>query len=113
MIASPQTRTSFDLALEPERVRGWYGKATRLLLALRLVQAGVSVVTVSLAGTVVPGGDWDTHAGTDQSSETNFDNLRRKLPIYDQAITALLGDLYARGLDQAVAVVVWGEFART
>src|SRR5262249_53963387 len=50
-------------------------------------------------------GDWDTHAGTDQRSETNFSNLRRKLPVYDRAISALLSDLYARGLDQDV--VVW------
>ena len=113
MIRSPSTRAAFDLAREPDQVRRRYGPATRLLLALRLVQAGVSVVTVSLAGTVVPGGDWDTHAGTDQRSETNFDNLRRKLPVYDRAITALLSDLYARGLDQDVAVVVWGEFGRT
>jgi hypothetical protein len=113
MIRSPQTRAAFDLAREPERVRIRYGTATRLLLALRLVQAGVSVVTVSVAGTVVPGGDWDTHAGADQRSETNFDNLRRKLPVYDRAITTLLEDIYARGLDQDVAVVVWGEFGRT
>jgi len=113
MIASPGTRQAFDLAREPARVRERYGPATRLLLALRLVQAGVSVVTVSLAGTVVPGGDWDTHAGDDQRRETNFDNLRRKLPIYDQAITTLISDLYDRGLDRDVAVVVWGEFGRT
>jgi hypothetical protein len=113
MIRSPQTRLAFDLSLEPEHVRRRYGPATRLLLALRLVQAGVSVVTVSLAGTVVPGGDWDTHAGTDQRSETNFSNLRRKLPVYDRAISALLSDLYSRGLDQDVVVVVWGEFGRT
>jgi uncharacterized protein (DUF1501 family) len=61
----------------------------------------------------VPGGDWDTHAGDDQRRETNFDNLRRKLPVYDQAVYALVSDLYARGLDKDVAVVVWGEFGRT
>ncbi len=113
MITSPRTQQAFDLNRESSRVRERYGPAQRLLLALRLVQAGVSVVTVSLAGTVVPGGDWDTHAGTDQRSETNFGNLRRKLPIYDQAIYALITDLYSRGLDQDVAVVVWGEFGRT
>jgi len=113
MISAPSTREAFDLAREPEAVRSRYGPAGRLLLALRLAEAGVAVVTVSLAGTVVPGGDWDTHAGTDQRSETNFANLRRKLPVYDRAIHAMITDLYSRGLDQDVAVVVWGEFGRT
>lgn len=113
MIASPRTREAFDIGREPAAIRDRYGPAGRLLLALRLAQAGVSVITVSLAGTVVPGGDWDTHAGDDQRRETNFDNLRRKLPVYDQAIHALVTDLYDRGLDRDVAVVVFGEFGRT
>ena len=113
MIASPRTRDAFDIGREPQAVRDRYGPAGRLLLALRLVQAGVSVVTVSLAGTVVPSGDWDTHAGADQRNESNFDALRKKLPIYDQAIHALVTDLYDRGLDRDVTVVVWGEFGRT
>jgi hypothetical protein len=113
MISSPKTREAFDLKNEPEEVRKKFGPATRLLLARRLVEAGVSVVTVSLAGTVVPGGDWDTHAGGDQKSETNFSNLKRKLPVYDQAVHALVTDLYERGLDKDICVVVWGEFGRT
>jgi uncharacterized protein (DUF1501 family) len=51
-----------------------------------------------------PGG-WDTHAN-------NFKILRAKLPLYDQAVSALLTDLCDRGLDQDVAVVIWGEFGR-
>lgn len=113
MVASPRVREAFDVSKEPKELQDKYGPAKRLLQALRLVQAGVSVVTVSVAGTVVPGGDWDTHAGTDQKSETNFGNLRRKLPVYDQAIHALVTDLYERGLDKDVCVVVWGEFGRT
>ncbi|MGE3803404.1 MAG: DUF1501 domain-containing protein [Gemmataceae bacterium] len=113
MISSPRTREAFDLKQEPEEVRNKFGKASRLLLARRLVQAGVSVVTVSLAGTVVPGGDWDTHAGNDQKSETNFSNLKRKLPVYDQAVATLIEDIYERGLDKDICVVVWGEFGRT
>jgi uncharacterized protein (DUF1501 family) len=112
-ITSSKVRDAFDVRKEPARVRERYGKATRLLQALRLVQAGVSVVTLSAAGTVFPGGDWDTHAGTDQRSETNFQNLRRKLPPYDQAVHALVTDLYERGLDKDVCVVIWGEFGRT
>jgi uncharacterized protein (DUF1501 family) len=50
--------------------------------------------------------DWDTH-------QNNFSNLRGKLPIYDQAIHALATDIYERGLDKDLCVVVWGEFGRT
>ncbi len=114
MISSTKVRDAFDVNKEPLRIREKYGKnAERFLRARRLVEAGVSVVTLSAAGTMFPGGDWDTHAGTDQKSETNFGNLRRKLPEYDRAVHALLTDIYDRGLDQDVAVVVWGEFGRT
>ena len=60
---------------------------------------------VRIAGVNDPGG-WDTHG-------SNFKLLRAKLPIYDQAVYALLTDLHDRGLDQDVAVVIWGEFGRT
>jgi len=113
MIASPKVREAFDVSKEPQKLRDQYGPATRLLLALRLVQAGVSVVTVSVAGTVVPGGDWDTHGKNDGRTETNWQNLRRKLPVYDNAIHTLITDLYDRGLEKDVCVVVWGEFGRT
>jgi uncharacterized protein (DUF1501 family) len=71
----------------------------------------VSVVSVASRFPVrVPGandpGGWDTHG-------SNFKLLRAKLPIYDQAVYALLTDLADRGLDKDVAVVIWGEFGRT
>jgi uncharacterized protein (DUF1501 family) len=68
------------------------------LLARRLVEAGVSVVTVKV-------GDWDTH-------EHNFRDMRDQLPQLDQGFEALVTDLYDRGLDKDVAVVLWGEFGR-
>ncbi|MBY0521957.1 MAG: DUF1501 domain-containing protein [Gemmataceae bacterium] len=114
IISSTKVRDAFDINKESQQVRDHYGKnATRFLQARRLVEAGVSVVTCSAAGTMFPGGDWDTHAGGDQKSETNFSNLRRKLPEYDKAVHALVTDIYERGLDKDVAVVVWGEFGRT
>jgi len=114
IISSTKVRDAFDINKEPQNIRDKYGKsATRFLQARRLVEAGVSVVTCSAAGTMFPGGDWDTHAGTDQRSETNFQNLRRKLPEYDKAVHALVTDIYERGLDKDVAVVIWGEFGRT
>jgi uncharacterized protein (DUF1501 family) len=70
-----------------------------LLMARRLVEAGVRCVTVAY-------GFWDTHGG-------NFSYLRKYLPTFDRGITALVEDLSARGLDRDVTVVVCGEFGRT
>ena len=111
MIASTQVRDALDLDREPEAVREQYGAGLDFLRARRLVEAGVSVVSVASRFPVrVPGvndpGGWDTHG-------YNFKLLRAKLPIYDQAVYALLTDLPDRGLDKDVAVVIWGEFGRT
>jgi len=73
-----------------------------LLQARRLVEAGVSVVTVCVFGA----GPWDTH-------RANFSTLRELLPPLDQALTALIVDLEERGLLQDVAVLMGGEFGRT
>jgi uncharacterized protein (DUF1501 family) len=113
MLTSPKAREAFDLQREPKAVREKFGVASRLLLARRLVEAGVPIVTLSLAGTICPPGDWDTHAGDDQRRETNFSALRKKLPVYDHAIHALITDLYERGLNEDVLLVVCGEFGRT
>ena len=71
----------------------------QLLIARRLVEAGARCVTVAY-------GFWDTHGD-------NFRHLKQHLPLFDQGISALVEDIYARGLDQDVTVVVWGEFGRT
>jgi len=71
----------------------------QLLIARRLVEAGARVVNVSY-------GFWDTHG-------QNFSTLKKRLPLFDQGISAMVEDLYARGLDRDVTVVVWGEFGRT
>ena len=111
IISSNKVRDAFDLAREPESVRTSYGDATDFLLARRLVEAGVSVVSLRGSFSVqIPGPffnpDWDTHAH-------NFKFLRLMLPKYDHAIAALITDIYERGLNEDVAVVVWGEFGRT
>jgi len=69
------------------------------LMARRLVEAGVRVVTISF-------GRWDTHSD-------NFGSNRRRIPKLDMALAALVDDLHIRGLDRDVSVVVWGEFGRT
>src|SRR4029079_1608267 len=99
MVASPKVREAFDLKLEPAKVRERYGKfCEHFLLARRLAAAGVPVVTLKV-------GDWDTH-------EKNFRDMRDQLPKLDQGFHALVTDLYDRGLDKDVAVVLWGEFGR-
>jgi hypothetical protein len=113
MISSPKTREAFDIAREDPKVRDRYGRGSRLLLARRLVEAGVSVVTVGLSGSLGYG-LWDTHGNNANSqTETNFGVLRRLLPLYDQAIHALVTDMHDRSLDQDVCVAIWGEFGRT
>jgi hypothetical protein len=69
------------------------------LMARRLVEAGARVVTLSF-------GRWDTHS-------ENFSSNRTRIPKLDMALSALVDDLYDRGLDKDVSVVVWGEFGRT
>jgi hypothetical protein len=113
MIVSPRVRDALDLNREPDRLREQYGSAgADFLRARRLVEAGVSVVSVAarfpvrLGGGINDPGGWDTHG-------SNFKILRAKLPIYDQAVAALLEDLHVRGLEKDVALVIWGEFGRT
>jgi hypothetical protein len=110
IIRSNKVRDAFDLTQEPKSVRSAYGGATDFLLARRLVEAGVSVVSVRGSFRVkIPGPffnpDWDTHAH-------NFKFLRLMLPMYDQAVAALINDLDQRGMHDDVTVVVWGEFGR-
>jgi hypothetical protein len=100
MVASSKTRTAFDITQESPAVREKYGKANEdFLRARRLVESGISVVTLVVGG-------WDTHS-------QNFTGLRNLLPKLDQGIHALVSDLHERGLNRDVAVVVWGEFGRT
>jgi len=116
MVTNPRARDAFDISREPEALRSAYGdgEAIRLLQARRLVEAGVPVVTLTFGGVVpnsVCNGDsisatsWDTH-------NHGFPCLRAKLPRLDRAIHALVTDLYARGLDRDVMVMIGGEMGR-
>ena len=99
MIASPRVREAFDLSQETPETHARYGKyCENFLLARRIVEAGVPVVTLKV-------GDWDTH-------EHNFRDMREQLPQLDRGFHALISDLYERGLEKNVAVVMWGEFGR-
>jgi hypothetical protein len=111
---------AFDLTREPARVRERYGMhpwGQRAIMARRLVEAGASWVTMVLENPTPPGKaapadtvyNWDSHAVNCHI----FTDARYRLPIYDRTVTALIEDLYARGLDQKVLLVVTGEFGRT
>ncbi len=100
MVASTKTREAFDIGHEPAATREKYGAGNEdFLRARRLVESGISVVTLVVGG-------WDTHGN-------NFGALRSMLPRLDQGIHALVSDLHERGRARDTAVVVWGEFGRT
>lgn len=103
IILSPTTNRAFQIDQEPDKLRDRYGRTKlgqRLLLARRLLEAGVRFVTIS-----EPVG-WDTHAD-------NFKRLRTNLPVVDQAVSALLDDLAEHGMLQDTLVMMFGEFGRT
>jgi hypothetical protein len=112
ILTSSRLIEALDVSKEPAKIRERYGKGTdkiqgdaaprlneQFLLARRLVEAGVRVVTLSYSF-------WDWHG-------ENFKNAKANLPDFDQAITALVQDLHDRGMDKDVTVLAWGEFGRT
>ncbi len=107
LLTSPETRNAFAIHEEPPAVRDRYGRTTygqSVLLARRLVEAGVRFVTVYYS----PGiGGWDTH-------KDNFKTLKRsRLPQTDAALSALIDDLSDRGLLGETLVYWTGDFGRT
>jgi hypothetical protein len=124
IITSPKAREAFDLTKESPRVRDFYGQKDdkyiyvgtkadtawdghKFLLARRLVEAGVPVVTLRAGG-------WDHHGNVVSGfGGTIFVSLRSMLPLLDRSIFALVNDLHERGLDKEVLVLIWGEFGRT
>ena len=120
MIFSERFKRAFDLSEERKSVRERFGRhawGQRAILARRLVEAGARFVTVVMENPYVsgvpgiPNGtyNWDSHAVNCHL----FDDARVRLPIYDTVITAMVEDLYSRGLDRRVMLVVTGEFGRT
>jgi hypothetical protein len=113
LLTSPSAARAFDLNREDPRVRDHYGRhawGQQCLMARRLVEAGVDLVTTTLDGRLCGRvANWDDHA----VNHHVFDALRSRAPYFDQAVSALIEDVYARGLDRRVLVVVTGEFGRT
>ena len=120
MLTSDRAKKAFDLSLESPVVRDRYGRhcwGQRALMARRLVEAGVSFVTVVMENPYQSGVEflkqgvynWDSHAVNCHI----WDDLKVRLPIYDQAVTALIEDVHQRGLDKRTLILVTGEFGRT
>jgi uncharacterized protein (DUF1501 family) len=113
LLLSPAAREAFDLSREPDAVRDRYGRhqwGQQCLMARRLVEAGVDIVTTEFDGPLCGRvQNWDDHA----VNHHVFDALAYRAPYVDQAVSALIEDVYARGLDRRVLVVVTGEFGRT
>jgi hypothetical protein len=114
VLTSSKLVEALDVEREEPAVRDRYGRGSadpafgedagphwmdQFLMARRLVEAGVRCVTLSF-------GSWDRH-------HSNFIRLPEQLAKFDQGITALIEDIYRRGLDQDVSVIAWGEFGRT
>ena len=112
ILTSRRVFEALDLSKEDPRLRARYGIGDmkheddgppccmdHFLMARRLVEAGVRVVTISF-------GRWDTHG-------QNFASCRKRIPKLDMALSSLVEDLHLRGLDKDVSVIVWGEFGRT
>lgn len=114
LLTNPKTRDAFDLGKEDDRTRDRYGRhrwGQQLLLARRLVESGVEIIHSNLDGPLcgTAGNNWDDHA----VNAHVFNGLRYRCWAYDQAVTALIEDIHARGLAKRVMVVVTGEFGRT
>ena len=102
MISSPAAREAFNINAEPEAVRNEYGRnpaGQRMLMARRLVGAGVRFVALQYGG-------WDLHAGI-------AGGMRTQMPAFDQAFAALITDLDRTGLLNRTLVMVSSEFGRT
>lgn len=117
LLTGETARKAFDISQETPAVRDRYGRnpyGQQALLARRLVEAGTSFANVVMEH---PGGpsppdavyNWDCHAVNCHV----FNDARWRFPPFDQAVSALIEDLYARGLDRQVMVVVMGEFGHT
>jgi hypothetical protein len=112
ILTSGKLFQALDVTKEDPKLRAKYGYGDmnneadgppccndQFLMARRLVEAGARCVTISF-------GRWDTHSD-------NFKSCAQRIPKLDAALSALIEDLHARGLDKDVSVVVWGEFGRT
>jgi hypothetical protein len=111
-----RVRQAFNLDAESGDLRERYGRNTfgqSCLLARRLVERGVRLVTVNMFDSVFDHLTWDCHADGGTLGTTLGDYRDRLCPMFDHAYSALLDDLYQRGLLANTLVLATGEFGRT
>ncbi len=110
ILTSPESKQAFDISREPDSVRDRYGRNTvgqSMLMARRLIEAGVRFVTCYHGLNPGDTAGWDTH-------RDNFNGLKnRLLPPDDQGFAALILDLEQRGMLDSTLVVWCGEFGRS
>lgn len=113
MLTGSEARAAFDLSREDQATRERYGMNSwgqQCLMARRLVEAGVDLVTTQLGGPLCGRvNNWDDHA----VNHHVFEAMRFRAPAFDQAVAALIEDLHQRGLSEWVLLIVSGEFGRT
>jgi uncharacterized protein (DUF1501 family) len=121
LLTSRGVGAAFDVNAEPDRVRDRYGRHTfgqSALVARRLVEAGVTFVTVNMVdgkARTAGAASWDHHGtpGAGSNSLKTAEGAKLMIPPLDVAIAALVEDLSQRGLDDTTLVVAMGEFGRT
>lgn len=118
ILTSERTANAFDLAREPDKLRDRYGRhlwGQSCLLARRVAEAGAAVVTLPF-NTPKNGPEytnWDDHIMNAMRPGHFGLYMERRLPYLDEALSALIEDVYTRGLDRRIMIVVLGEFGRT
>jgi hypothetical protein len=114
LVSSPQAREAFDLAKEPAALREKYGMnkfGQSCLLARRMIERGVRLVTVNMFETVFDEVTWDIHGSAPFTAITAYrDSVG---PWFDHGFSSLVEDLSARGMLENTLVVAMGEFGRT
>ncbi len=115
IVMGAKARDAFDISRESPTIQDRYGKhewARQALLARRLVESGVSFVTIDLSNHGASG-TWDTHGDNIPPYGGIWNGLRPLLPVFDHLFTTLIADLKDRGLLDDVLVIAMGEFGRT
>lgn len=114
MLTSHKVAAAFDISQEPAEVRERYGRhrwGQSCLLARRLAEAGTAVINIDATAPndTTKNFSWDDHAGAFHLDYAQ----QERLPQMDQAVSALIDDLFERGLDRRVLLIACGEFGRT